>query len=187
MGLVITSPPVIEPVTVEECFAHLRLDVDPNNTSEINYLSSLISTARIFCEQWQGRSYIARIYEYVIDSWPHSTIELPMPPVIEIESVYCDSTIPNTHYLLDTSSFIARLSPITAWPKQPQQKIGGITITYVAGYGYTRDDVPQNIRHAIMMLVSELYENREDTDKFNTYTVPWSVKTLLGHDRIISI
>jgi uncharacterized phiE125 gp8 family phage protein len=118
-----------------------------------------------------------------------------MPPAATITSiVYTNSagtaaTWSATEYQLDATGFVGRLSPAYgySWPSETLRELAGITITYTAGYGATAASVPEEIRHAIMMLVGELYENREDSDKMESFEMPWSVKALLGFDRVIGV
>jgi len=164
-------------------------------TDDDTYISSLITTARKICENYQRRAYITRTYALTLDDWPCSPFELPMPPALTISSiVYTDTagtatTWAATEYQLDASGFVGRLAPAYgySWPSTTLRELAGITITYTAGYGATAASVPEEIRHAIMMLVGELYENREVTDKMEAYEMPWSVKALLGFDRVISV
>jgi uncharacterized phiE125 gp8 family phage protein len=65
--------------------------------------------------------------------------------------------------------------------------LSGIKITYTAGYGATAATTPNRVKHAIMMLVGELYENREDTDKMQPYSMPWGVKALLSIDKVFAL
>jgi uncharacterized phiE125 gp8 family phage protein len=65
--------------------------------------------------------------------------------------------------------------------------LAGIKITYTAGYGATAATTPNRVKHAIMMLVGELYENREDTDKMQPYSMPWGVKALLSIDKVFAL
>lgn len=162
-------------------------------TSDDTYISALITTAREICEEYQGRSYIKRAYEYTIDKWPEcGHIDLPMPPAIDIDSIestLSDGTISTwsaTEYQLDATGFVGRLSPAYgySWPTDTLREMAGIKITYTAGYGALASTVPGRIKHAIMMLVAELYENREDTDRMQSYQIPWGVKSLLSIDRV---
>jgi uncharacterized phiE125 gp8 family phage protein len=55
------------------------------------------------------------------------------------------------------------------WPVT-QIRDDAIKIEYVIGYGDAASDVPQTVRHALMMLVAHWYENRETSrmDKMET-------------------
>ncbi|MCK9570442.1 hypothetical protein M0R72_15955 [Candidatus Pacearchaeota archaeon] len=168
-------------------------------TDDDTYVSTLITTARRICENYQSRSYITRTYALTLDAWPRAPFDLPMPPAATITSiVYTNSagtaaTWSATEYQLDATGFVGRLAPAYgySWPSETLRDLAGITITYTAGYGATAASVPEEIRHAIMMLVGDLYENREDTNTFANFASPvnvsWSVKALLGFDRVISV
>lgn len=165
-------------------------------TAEDIYLSSLITTAREICESYQGRAYITRTYELTLDEWPDDDeLELPMPPAIEIVSIVStlaagtSETWDAAQYYLDASGFVGRLSPAYGytWPSWVLRELAGIEITFTAGYGATAATVPNRVKHAMMMLIGELYENREDTDKMQGYAMPWGVKALLSQDKVFAV
>lgn len=166
-------------------------------TADDTYISALITTARELCEDYQRRSYITRTYALTLDAFPGSgeILELPMPPALTISSiVYIDSsgtsnTWDSGEYQLDASGFVGRLCPAYgySWPSTQLREMAGVTITYTAGYGATAASVPSRVRHAIMILVGELYENREDSDKMEAFTMPWGVKALLGQAKVYAI
>jgi uncharacterized phiE125 gp8 family phage protein len=62
-------------------------------------------------------------------------------------------------------------------PTNSDRYYGGFRITYKAGYGDAPGDVPQNIREAIKMWATELYENRA----VGTLPSPDSRKLLASH------
>lgn len=165
-------------------------------TADDTYIGTLITTARRICETFQQRAYITRTYQWTIDAWPCSSIlELPMPPAIAISSIaYIDSggtsaTWTASEYQLDATGFVGRLSPAYGycWPSATLRALAGITITYTAGYGATAASVPEEIRHAIMRVIGDLYENREDSDTMDRYAMPWDAKALLAYDKVISL
>jgi uncharacterized phiE125 gp8 family phage protein len=60
----------------------------------------------------------------------------------------------------------------------------------VAGFGNTADDVPAKYRQAILLLVAQWYENREEALVDYRVTVselPWTVKMLIGLNRVDSV
>jgi uncharacterized phiE125 gp8 family phage protein len=165
-------------------------------TADDTYIGSLITTAREICEEYQNRSYITRTYELTLDEWPDAdVIELPMPPAIAISSITSTlsdgttSTWSASEYQLDASGFVGRLSPAYgySWPSDNLRELAGIKITYTAGCGALASTVPNRVKHAMMMLVGELYENREDTDRMQSFTVPWGVKSLLSIDKVFAV
>jgi uncharacterized phiE125 gp8 family phage protein len=165
-------------------------------TAEDTYIETLITAARELCEDYQNRAYITRTYTYTMDEWPcENIIELPMPPLLTVTSIiYTTSngtatTWDTAEYEIDVAGFVGRISPSYgySWPSETLQNTQGISIVYTAGYGATASAVPAKVKHAIKILVGELYENREDTDKMQSYTMPWGVKALLGQDKVYKL
>ena len=63
MGLKLVAPPEVEPVTLEEAKAHLRLEGD----SDDDYVSALLTAARERVELFLRRALITQAFEYVLD------------------------------------------------------------------------------------------------------------------------
>jgi uncharacterized phiE125 gp8 family phage protein len=166
MGLKVATPPEVEPVTLAEAKAHLRLDTNTDDT----YVSALITAARERVELFLRRALITQTIEYTIDGFPAGEIDLPRPPLQSIEWIkYIDTagtlqTLPLANYVADVSSNeIARVA--LAWNRfWPITRclINAVVIRFVAGYGDSPEDVPQAIRHGILIEIGNLYENRED-------------------------
>ena len=166
-------------------------------TADDTYITSLITTARKICEAEARRSFITRTYVLYLDAFPRAgqVLELPMPPAAAITSiVYTNSagtaaTWDTDEYQLDITGHTSRLCPAYGydWPSETLREMAGVAITYTAGYGATAASVPEEIRMAIMKVVGDLYENREDTDTIERYHLPWSVKALIGYDGIVLI
>ncbi len=83
-----------------------------------------------------------------------SVIYLPRPPLQSIDWIN----------VLDASSNeIGRIALAwnRCWPIT-RASINAVIIRFVAGYGDSAEDVPQAIRHGILIEIANLYENRED-------------------------
>jgi uncharacterized phiE125 gp8 family phage protein len=164
-------------------------------TDEDTLLGDLITKARLICETLQGRAYITRTYELTLDEWPRGILDLPMPPAIAITSiVYTDAegtatTWSATEYQLDATGFVGRLTPAYGyvWPSTTLRTLAGIKITYTAGYGATAASVPANYRHAMLLCIGDLYENRENTDTIEHRPVYQNMLWLLGMDKVYSV
>lgn len=178
MGLMISTAPTCEPVTVEEAAEWLRL----TNTADYPLVNGLIVAARQHVETIMRRCLIATEWKYTLDDFPcgdfDSVIKLPRPPLQSVSSIkYHDSdgteqTWSSAEYLVDTTSEPGVISRVYgfAWPYLTPRR-AGITITYVAGYtpitvGLTavsdsakRAAVPEAIKVAIRMLVCHWFEN----------------------------
>ncbi len=168
MGLKLVSPPEVEPVTLAEAKAHLRLD----SGAEDGYVSALIVAARERVELFLRRALNSQIFELTLDRFPANarSIDVPRPPLQSVESVkYTDPagvlrTFPAEGYVVDSSSNeIGRLALAwnQFWPIT-RSSINAVVMRFVAGYGDAAEDVPQAIRHGILIEIANLYENRED-------------------------
>uniref|UniRef100_A0A6M3J8F7 Putative head-tail connector n=1 Tax=viral metagenome TaxID=1070528 RepID=A0A6M3J8F7_9ZZZZ len=169
MSLIVVSSATGEPVTVGELKAHLRL----SSTDEDDYLSGLITVARIEAENYMKRQIMPATYKLTIDDFSGDTgvIELSRPPISTASSnlviTYVDEdsvtqTLSNTAYTVDTASWCPKVRPSydNEWPTDVLDNPNSVSIQYVAGYP-ARDKVPEPIKHWIKMTAGALYEHRE--------------------------
>src|SRR5688572_17328214 len=169
MGLVLTSGPAEEPVTVAEAKAHLRID----GTAEDILIASLILTSRLHIEAALGLALIKQGWRLTLDRWPEpewskdGAVRFPLRPVSAITSVTVrdaegvPTVVPNTEYVLDGDGVLPRLVPRNGkWPA-PGLAANGIEIEFEAGIGDEADAIPQPIRHAVLLLVAHWYEHRD--------------------------
>ncbi len=186
-----TVEPAIEPVTLAEARAHLRVD----DTSENDYITALITVAREHAESLTDRQFITATYALRLDDFPRwscAIIRPPRPRLIAVSSLtYVDTagatqTLDAAAYQVDTVSEPGRILPAygLTWPSARIQA-NAVTITYTSGYGATAAVVPKAIRQAILMLVAHWFENREPVVVGTiTSEIPMTVKALLGPYRI---
>jgi uncharacterized phiE125 gp8 family phage protein len=184
------AAPAIEPVTLSEVKAHLRVD----HTDEDTLIGALIPAARQLAEQYSRRAFITRTLDAVLDCWPgDDEISLPYPPLIGITSItYTDTdgnpgTMASGDYYVDAVSQPGRviLADGAAWPDATLRTRAGITVRYTAGYGAAAD-VPQIYKAAILLLIGHLFENREAVTVGAGLTatpLPLAVEALLMTDR----
>ena len=192
----IVTQPAVEPVTLDQVKVQLR--IDPSDTSFDDDITALIAPARKWCEQYQNRAYITQTWERAMDQWPHicttdpiwassNYIKLPRAPLQSIESFTytdCESTSTvwdSSNYIVDTIAEPGQVVPVSSWPNVTLQKVNGINIRYVAGYGDDPEDVPADIRQAIIILIAYWFENGSNC------APPQAVYSLLDLERIIPI
>lgn len=167
MGLVLTEAPSVEPVTADDVRAQCRID----SSDESDLIEGYITSARAQVENDCRRALITQTWERTLDRFPHSCepIYLARNPVQQVESItYVDpqgatQTLSTDVYQVDTKGAVARvgLKPGKSWPSTKCGLWNSVTITYVAGYGDTADDVPRGLRTAIAILAGHWFENRE--------------------------
>ena len=186
MSLVLTAAPAVEPVSLADARAHLRVD----GTAEDAFISSLIITSRLHIEAALGLALINQSWTWTIDAWPGVAgvefpvwslspldrisrrdfdvgVALPMRPVRTIDQIRikaADGTptvLAPQRYVLDGTSHPARLLPTLQALPNPGQPVQGIQIDFTAGFSAAASDVPAPIRLALQMLVAHWFENRE--------------------------
>lgn len=210
MSLRLITAPSVEPVSLTEAKAHLRID----HTDDDTLIGLLIAAVRQHIDGrdgWLGRALVSQTWELVLDSFPggcyrygHSTgseIKIPIPPLRSITSITYDNedgdatVLSSDDYTVDTDSVPGWVVPNseTPWPTTINA-INAVRIRFVAGYAPTTDsppdltaNVPAPIKAALLLMLGTLYENRQDVVIGQTaIQMPWSVKALLDPYRIYS-
>lgn len=183
MALVMTSGPAVEPVTVSEAKAHLRVD----GSAEDVLISSLILTSRLHIEAALGLALITQSWTLLLDAWPTgAAVALPLRPVQSITSVkvyaadQSAQTLAPADYMLEGHGAPPRLIRRGALWLAPGQPASGIEIAFTAGFGNAPADVPAPIRHALLMLMTHWYEHRDPLEVGSLEAnIPASVSELL--------
>ncbi|OPX87737.1 MAG: Phage gp6-like head-tail connector protein [Pelotomaculum sp. PtaB.Bin104] len=193
MALKIKTQPASEPISLAEAKSHLRVD----GTDEDTFIDGLISAAREDCEDFQSRAYITQTWELWLDNWPGSDcIDIPLPPLQSITSIkYYDTdgteyTMATVDYFVDTKSYVGRvvLAYGKAWPSTTLRPANGVCIEFVAGYGDAAADLPAAVKQAMLLIIGDLYENRENTViGKQTNELPMAAKSLLWKNRVVPV
>ncbi|MFA5951342.1 MAG: head-tail connector protein [Hyphomicrobium sp.] len=191
MPLVMMSGPALEPVTVSEAKAHLRLDASDEDV----LIASLILTSRLHVETALGLALITQSWKLVLDCWPDdAALKFPLGPVSAVAAVRvlaADGTpavVPAASYIVDGDALGSRLVRTAAtWPL-PGRAARGIEIDFTAGMGPAAADVAQPIRHAILLLVAHWYEHRDPFEIGSPgAAIPASVTELLKPYRAVRL
>jgi uncharacterized phiE125 gp8 family phage protein len=164
MSLVMTSPPAVEPATVAEAKAHMRIDTD----AEDILIGSLVLTSRLHIETALSLALITQSWKLTLDRWPQSReIELPLAPLRSVGGVRVidasgnATTVSDQSYLVDVASRPPRLIWNNSVPPLPGRAAKGIEIDLTAGFGDSAASVPAPLKHAILMLTAHWYEHRD--------------------------
>jgi uncharacterized phiE125 gp8 family phage protein len=181
-----TSAPAVEPLSTAEAKDHLKITHSDDDT----IIDSYVTAARLWCEAFIQRQLITATWELVLDAFWADAIPLPFPPLASVTSVqYIDTdgdsqTFSSDDYVVDTKSAPGRiyLAYNESWPTTRQVR-EAVTITYVAGYGASGSDVPEEIRTAIRLLTAHYYEHREG----EAGAVPDVVRQILWSKRCVGV
>jgi len=124
------------------------------------------------------------------DRWPaDGYFQLMRPPLASVTHVkYYDSTgVLNTmssgEYVVDAALGRVWLANDAAWPSATLRVGMPVEITFVAGYG-DAEAVPQRYKQAMLLLVGNWHENREQAVVGSAINqLPFAVETLLRTGR----
>ena len=159
------TAPAEEPVTLVEAKDYIRVD----GTDEDTLITSLIIAARECAERITRRAFITTTFILSLDKTPNTFfVVLPRPPllsIVKIESFDDDDAatlFAATNYTIALQRMVGKvvLKRGVTWPTD-LRRADGITIEFTAGYGAAAD-VPGAIKTAILRIMGELYEHRED-------------------------
>ncbi len=185
------TPPAVEPVTLTEAKIHLRVDTDTDDA----YISTIITAAREWCEQYVDRTLVQTQWTMRLDSFPYE-IELPRPPIATSGTATAvtltyrlgddsTATLSTTAYRVDRNSTpgVVRQLRAGTWPANLDD-YNAVSVTWWAGYGSDGSSVPAAIRHAMLMLIGHWYESRSSVLVGSiSKEVEFGVKSLLDSQR----
>ena len=177
-------------ITLADAKVHLRILHDDEDV----YISALVSAAENYILNATGRVLCSGTF-----SLPRNTLRsemtLPVAPVLSIKSLTLNDTAGNgtevaaANYALDTTTTPPSLFLKTEgeYPTLTLERRGAVEIQFIAGYG-DPSDVPQSLKHAVLLLVGHWYENRSSVEIGTIATrVPFAVDALLAPFKVYSI
>lgn len=190
MALRIITAPAATPVTLAEAKGQLRID----HSDDDIMIDRLIAASTTYLDGYAGilgQALVTQTWELVLDAFPCGPIQIPLGPLQSVTSVKYDDTNGDEqtfgpeNYTVDTVSkpgWVV-LNSDASWPST-LDAINAVRVRFVAGF----TDVPQVLRHAILMLVGHFYENRETTIVgTNAQALPFAVDALIAPFRRVSI
>lgn len=190
MAIKIITPPVLEPISVDEAKQHLRI-IDSEDDIII---TSLIKQAREFCEDFQNKKYITQTLELVLDSFPEDNYISfdSCSPIQNVESIkYYDTAgqeyiFESSNYIVDMDSFVNRivLGYCKLWPLIPLQPANAVRIRFSAGFGDTAEAVPETVKWAMILHMKILYDDYKPDE---CSKLEEARNALLGMKRVIPI
>lgn len=188
------TPPAVEPVTLAQAKAHLRVDI----TDDDAYITALISAARVYAEHHTRRAFITQTWDMYFDQFHYfdtREIQIPLPALQSVTWInYTDTgqqvvTLDPSLYVVDPRQKPGRVYPAFAqyWPATlPLQN--SVNIRFVAGYGADGTFVPNTIIQAMLFSISHWYENREPVVAERGVVpqeVPFTVDALLDTEKVL--
>ena len=184
---------VEECISIEDAKFHCKIDTD----DEDDYIESLITTARVYCENWCGTALVPQRSIAYYDSKDkfigERLLRLPHLKVISIVSVnsYDDddteSLFAGSNYRLSGDRLILKNS--ASFPSDVRD-YDSLAIEFISGYGTSEvvDDevvitetVPSPVKQAMLELILNWHENRAAVyDQMNTSAPQFSMPMSFG-------
>jgi uncharacterized phiE125 gp8 family phage protein len=186
--LELLDAPATTPITLAEVKDQLRVEGSDDDV----ILTRLIDVAVAYTDVKGalGQAMITQKWGQWVHSTPPQTVSLILGPVTGVTAVkYYDTdgvlqTDTLSNYQVTGTEFATTIGPKSGfnWPVT-QDRSDAIRIEYEIGYGTATTDVPQTIRHALMLLVGHWYDNRENTQMDELSNIPFGFESLLNMHR----
>jgi uncharacterized phiE125 gp8 family phage protein len=193
VGLIRVTAPANLPVTLTEAKAHIDVEHSEHDALITMFLQAAtdhVDGPRGFL----GRALVDQTWDYYTDAFPNDCdpnlyLHLPLPPLIEVVGVYYtdtagdEQTVDAATYTVDLANSRVALVPNGSWPTAGSY-LNAVRVRFRAGYITTDsppdDDVPPAIKAGILLMVGNLYRNREAAVVGQTVaTLPYGAEALL--------
>lgn len=185
MNYTLVTPPATEPLTLEETKLFLRVDSNVEDT----LITSLIKAARSKVEADTWRSLITQTWKLSMDKDEVKTFTgLTKSPIQSISYVkYFDINV--VQQTLTTGSYqanllnepaIIKINPIPTMA----EIMNAMEIQFISGYGVAAS-VPEDLKHAMKLLIGHWYEHREAVTVGNMKDVPMAYDALITPYKLI--
>ena len=198
MILISATPPILEPITLEELGLHLRLDSWPLPGVEDTLLDSIIKASRGLVEDITRRKVLTQTWDYSLEQWPSiNSIKIPFGNLQSVTLVKWKDTAGTETTLTATTDYLVETNgdqcgkvvlPYSgSWPSGTLYPSKPITIRFVCGWT-TAALVPYQIKAAMLLICADLYSNREgsvfSTSGGQAYVANPAVNNLLASQRL---
>lgn len=183
-----TTEPAVEPYSLAEAKAYLRIDDDEQNAG---ILTSILA-ARQDVEAETRRQLITAKWTGNLDAFPAAgIIWLPLPPLIGITSIsYVDTNgdpqdLATSVYDVDANSEPGRITLAfnQSWPST-RAEANAVTIVFTAGFGGAAVNVPAVYKQAISMLLEHWYDPTAGVKFKAIADLPEGIRRILSKVRI---
>ncbi|MBM6592379.1 head-tail connector protein [Microvirga pudoricolor] len=169
MNPILIGGPAVEPVSLADMKAHLRVDGEDEN----ELIAGLVKAGRLMVESASRRLLIEQAWRVTLDAWPlDGVLSLPVSPVIALDAVRVageggamvdvDPGAVEADLLSDPPQVIVRGAPRPARPRN------GIALDLRGGYGASAHDVPATLALAVKLVVAHWFEHRGDMEGLQT-------------------
>lgn len=188
MALSQTVAPAVEPLTLADAKTFLRLE----HAVEDAFITSLITTSRLHVEAALDLALITQKWTQSVKRTDRRIIPLRLHPVQSVDAVrIVDSVGASTAIDLDDILIdrTARPERVCLPAMMVVTAFDTVDIDMTVGFGDAPTDVPDAIRHALLLLIAHWYEVREPVamGAGGSSKVPTTVSDLLSPYRPVKL
>jgi uncharacterized phiE125 gp8 family phage protein len=190
MPSILLTAPAVEPVSLDEARAFLR--VEHNDDDEV--IAALIAGSRIHVEAQTRRALITQGWRITADSWPQDGRLTIVPAPLQALTAARVYDVDGNAQALDLQAFVPDLGAsalvFAPWAlPAPGRLAAGIELDVTIGYGDAAIDVPEALRQAIRLLTAHWYDNRGLVAAGSTQAavLPQTVAALIAPYRVLSL
>jgi len=176
-----------DPLLLSEVKEHIGVQ----HTEDDAYLRSILRAATRRAESYTGRKFVNETITLDLDAQEAiAAFYLPYAPLSSLTSFVTytsdsDTTgtaVPATNYRVDGDNPARVVAIDGGWNLYRAYKAA--RLVYVAGYGSSGEDVPDDLLHAIKVLCADMYMNQESAKletrtQLNANLLPTAARTLL--------
>ncbi|WP_426041508.1 head-tail connector protein [Brevundimonas sp. TWP2-3-4b1] len=184
-----TVAPAVTPVTLAEAKAHLRVD----HTDDDSLIGVLIEAATGHLDGWSGvlgRALVTQTWSQAFDAFA-DPLRLPMlaktvASVTYVNQAGATITVSSADYVLAADalgSFVECAYGVT-W-SSPRDQTRAVTVTFTAGEAAA--SVPSAIKAGILLMVGDLYANREGVVTGTITAINPTVSALIAPYRRVGV
>jgi len=181
------AAPATTPITLAEAKAQMRVETSDDDA----LITRLIAAAVAFTDGQGalGKAMITQTWRQWVGNNPNE-IQLAMLPVASVTAVkYYDTdgalqTATLADFEVFGTSTYKYIKPASgkSWPVA-QTRSDAIAVEYTAGYGDATTDIPDTLRHALLMLIAHWYENRENSTMDKLESTPFGFDEMINIER----
>jgi uncharacterized phiE125 gp8 family phage protein len=185
---VLKTPPVVEPIGLDEVKAHSRIDLDNDDL----LIQDKILAVRTMVELVYDLAIMTQTWTMYLDWFP-DCIEIFKRPIQSVTSIkYLDGagvsqTVSPALYWVDLNARPPRIlrAQEANWP-YVQPRPSAVAVEFIAGYGDKRENVPPHLASYLLIKTADYYEHRETYSELKLQGMDFA-ESLISNERLFAL